>query len=183
MRRIIVLFLSVFFIGSVAIAASDGELARQFMAEHPLPVPAPAPAPVPAANKAAADGEVARVKTAAGTVTVVRAGKVILLKKDENIYTGDTLKTGVDGSVGVTFRDNTILSLGPNSIVVIQEFLFAPAQGKLSIVTRIIKGTAAYLSGVIAKLAPQSVRFETPVATVGFRGTTVLVKIEEEEAK
>lgn len=103
-----------------------------------------------------------------------------LFAEQKTIYTGDTIKTGADGSVGVTFRDNTILSLGPNSVVVIQEFLFAPAQGKLSLVTRLIKGTAAYLFGVIAKLSPQSVRFETPVATVGFRGTKVLVKIDEE---
>lgn len=179
MRRVIILLLWLFFMGTAAMAASDSELARQLMAEHPLPVPLPAPA----ASKAAAGEEVARVKTFAGTVTIARTDKVILIKKDEKIYTGDTLKTGADGSVGIMFRDNTILSLGPESAVIISEFLFAPAQGKLAIVTRLIKGTAAYLSGIIAKLSPQSVRFETPVATVGFRGTKLLVKIDEEEAK
>lgn len=201
MRRILVLSLSILCICTAAIAATDSELAREYMAEHPLPValpepapasaPAPAPAPVSAtapataqaAGKAEADGEVARVKTFAGKAAIARAEKEIPVNKDEKIYQGDTLKTGTDGSVGITFRDNTVLSMGPNSVVVIHEFLFAPAQGKLSIVTRLIKGTAAYLSGIIAKLSPQSVRFETPVATVGFRGTKILVSIEEEGAK
>jgi len=163
---------------NAAMGASDSELARQHMAEHPLPLPLP----VSTASKTSADGEVARVKNVAGMATVTRNGKVIPANKDERIYQGDTLKTGANGSVGITFKDNTILSLGPNSVVFISEFLFAPAQGKLSIVTRLIKGTAAYLSGVIAKLSPQSVRFETPVATVGFRGTKVLVKIDEGES-
>ena len=132
---------------------------------------------------AASDGEVARVKTFAGTATIARNEKMIPANRDEKIFIGDTRKTGADGSMGITFRDNTILSLGPNSVVVIHEFLFAPAQGKLSIVTRLIKGTAAYLSGVIAKLSPQSVRFETPVATVGFRGTKLLVRIDEGSSK
>jgi len=181
MKRIIILSIWVFFMCSAAMAASDGELARQYMEEHPLPITLPLT--LPAASKAAASGEVARVKTIAGTATIARADKVIPVSKDESIYTGDTLKTGANGSVGITFKDNTILSLGPDSVVVIQEFLFAPAQGKLSIVTRMIKGTAAYFSGIIAKLSPQSVRFETPVATVGFRGTKFLVKIEEEASK
>ena len=181
MKRIIYSAFLLFLLCTAAGAASDSELARQLMAEHPLPPSQPLPAP--AANKAAAGGEVARVKTYTGTATIARTDRVLSLQKDEKIYVGDTLKTGADGSLGITFRDNTILSLGPNSTVVISEFLFAPAQGKLSIVTRIIKGTAVYLAGVIAKLSPQSVRFETPVATVGFRGTRFLVKIDDRESK
>jgi hypothetical protein len=177
MMRIIVLSLSLLFICTAAMAASDSELARQYMAEHPLPITLPSSVK----TKAAIDGPAAKVKTFTGTATITRKEKVIPASRDEKIYIGDTLKTGAEGSIGITFRDNTILSLGPNSVVVIQEFLFAPAQGKLSIVTRLMKGTAAYLSGVIAKLSPQSVRFETPVATVGFRGTKILVKIEDGE--
>jgi hypothetical protein len=154
------------------------------MEEHPTPgtTPTPAQAPAPVAGKTAlvpSDGEIARVKTFQGSVQIERTGKALPVNRDEKIYKGDTLKTGADGSMGITFRDNTLLSLGPDSTVIMNEFLFDPAQGKLSIVTRIIKGTAAYLSGIIAKLSPQSIRFETPVATVGFRGTRFLVKIEE----
>jgi len=59
----------------------------------------------------------------------------------------------------------------------INEFQFSPAEGKLSIVTRLLKGTSAYVSGIIGKLSPKSVRFETPVANIGIRGTKFAVKI------
>lgn len=153
---------------------SDSEIARKYMAEHPLTV-VEKPAVV------APDGDVARVKTFTGTASIVRANKVIPVNRDAKLYQGDTLRTGKDGSLGIIFRDNTLLSLGPNSAVIIEEFLFSPAQGKLSIVTRMLKGTAAYLSGVIAKLSPKSVRFLTPVGNVGFRGTKFLVRIDAEE--
>ena len=171
---------------------SDSEIARKYMAEHPLPVVEKpvvvAPAvdrPAPIVKKpfvVAPDGDVARVKTFTGTASIMRANKVFPVNRDAKLYQGDTIRTGKDGSLGIIFRDNTLLSLGPNSAVIIEEFLFSPAQGKLSIVTRMLKGTAAYLSGVIAKLSPKSVRFLTPVANVGFRGTKFLVRIDEEES-
>ena len=80
--------------------------------------------------------------------------------------------------MGVVFNDDTSLSLGPKSILVIDEFVFAPKQGKFSMVIRMVKGTAAYLSGLISKLAPESAHFETPSASIGFRGTQCLVKVE-----
>jgi hypothetical protein len=80
----------------------------------------------------------------------------------------------------VILKDDTSLSLGPNSVVVVDQFLFAPAEGKLSLVTRMVQGTAVYISGIIAKLSPQSVRLETPNATIGTRGTRFLVKVDED---
>jgi hypothetical protein len=97
----------------------------------------------------------------------------------DKILMGDSLKTGPEGSLGMIFKDDTLLSIGPQSEITISEFLFSPAEGKLSIVTRLLKGTAAYLTGIIAKLSPESVRFETPVANIGIRGTKFAVKIED----
>ena len=128
---------------------------------------------------AASDGPIGSIKTTKGTASIVRQEKVILAKIGERIFEGDILRTGADGSLGVIFKDDTLLSLGPNSELAIDEFLFAPAQGKLSFVTRMLRGTAAYLSGIIAKLSPESVRFETPVGSVGIRGTKFVVKIDE----
>ena len=90
----------------------------------------------------------------------------------------DTLQTGSDGALGVIFKDDTVLSLGPDSLLVIDEFVFAPMEGELSIVTRMLKGTVAYLSGVIAKLSPESARFETPMATLGIRGTRFVAEVK-----
>jgi hypothetical protein len=114
-----------------------------------------------------------------GTAAVVRQDQILPAKAGLEIQANDTLRTGTDGSIGVVFHDDTLLSLGPGSVLVIDEFVYAPRQGKLSLVFRMIKGTAVYLSGLIAKLAPDSVRFVTPSASVGFRGTKFAVKVEE----
>jgi hypothetical protein len=114
-----------------------------------------------------------------GTAVVVRQDQILPAKAGLEIQANDTLRTGTDGSIGVVFHDDTLLSLGPGSVLVIDEFFYAPRQGKLSLVFRMIKGTAVYLSGLIAKLAPDSVRFVTPSASVGFRGTKFAVKVEE----
>ncbi len=128
---------------------------------------------------AASDGSVGRVKTIKGSATIVRGQSSLPAVFNEKVFQGDTLRTGSDGSLGVMLKDDTSLSLGPNSEVVIDQFLFAPAEGKLSLVARMLRGTAVYLSGVIAKLSPQSVRFETPNASIGVRGTRFLVQVGE----
>jgi hypothetical protein len=133
-----------------------------------------------ATSAAASDGSVGTMKMVKGPASIVRGQSVIPAVSNGKVFQGDTLKTGTDGSLGVVFKDDTIISLGPNSELVVDVFLFAPAEGKLAIVTRMLKGTAAYLSGIIAKLSPQSVRFETPVATIGIRGTRFLVKVGED---
>ena len=80
--------------------------------------------------------------------------------------------------MGVIFRDDTTLSLGPDTRIVIDEFLFSPAEGKLGFVSSISKGTAAYLSGKINKLSPGATRVETPLAVLGIRGTRFLIEVE-----
>jgi hypothetical protein len=114
-----------------------------------------------------------------GTASVVRQDQILPAKAGLEIQANDTLRTGTDGSIGVVFHDDTFLSLGPGSVLVIDEFVYAPRQGKLSLVFRMMKGTAVYLSGLIAKLAPDSVHFVTPSASVGVRGTKFAVKVEE----
>jgi len=96
------------------------------------------------------------------------------------IWENDTLRTGGSGSIGIVFNDDTFLSLGPGSVLIIDEFVFAPKQGKFSIVVRMLKGTAAYLSGLISKLSPDSAHFKTPTASIGIRGTKFVARVEGE---
>ncbi len=113
-----------------------------------------------------------------GTATVLRQDQILPAQAGMEIQAHDTLRTGSDGSVGMVFKDDTLLSLGPDSSLVVDDFVFAPRQGKFSIVLRMMKGTAVYLSGLIAKLSPDSVRFLTPSASIGIRGTKFAVKVE-----
>jgi hypothetical protein len=119
------------------------------------------------------------VKTSAGAVAIRRGGQDIPAPVGSKLLAGDTLVTGAGGSLGIILRDDSTLSLGPESILVIEEFLFSPAEGKLGFLARITRGTMAYVSGLIGKSAPGSARFETPVATIGIRGTRFAVKVGE----
>jgi hypothetical protein len=126
----------------------------------------------------ALDAPVASIKTIHGTNTILRATLPVEAIKGSKIYQGDILKTGPDGGLAIVFRDDTLLSLGPNSEIAITEFLFSPAEGKLSFLTRLVRGTAACITGIIGKLSPESVRFETPVANIGIRGTKFAVMVD-----
>jgi hypothetical protein len=123
---------------------------------------------------------VAIVKKISGSATVFRQGQPIPATNGLEIWENDTVCTGRDGSIGIVFNDDTFLSLGPGSILVIEEFVFAPKQGKFSIVIMMLKGTAAYLSGLISKLSPDSAHFKTPTASIGIRGTKFVAKVEGE---
>ena len=95
------------------------------------------------------------------------------------VYEADTLRTGADGRVGLTLKDDTRLSLGPSSEIRLDKFAYAPAEGRLGFVLNVVRGMAAYVSGRIAKLAPDAVRLETPAAIVGVRGTTVVLRASQ----
>lgn len=127
-----------------------------------------------------ASAPVAVVKNVSGSSTVVRQGQNITAINGMEIWENDTLRTGRNGSIGIVFTDDTFLSLGPGTVLIIDEFVFAPKQGKFSIVIRMVKGTAAYLSGLISKLSPDSAHFKTPTASIGIRGTKFVAKVDGE---
>jgi hypothetical protein len=118
-----------------------------------------------------------RIKLVTGQVFVVRGGTAIPAEVGQAVLESDALRTGADGRLGVTLRDDTRLSLGPASEVRLDSFLYTPAEGRLGLVLNFIRGMAVYVSGKIAKLAPDSIRLETPGAIVGVRGTTVAVQV------
>ena len=118
------------------------------------------------------------VKTASGEAVILRGGRSLAAQPGSTLMLGDLLSTGTSGTLGVILRDDTVLSLGPSSQTRIERFAFDPAQGNLGMVLRVTRGLIEYLSGKISKLAPGSVRIETPVATLGIRGTHLLARIE-----
>lgn len=117
------------------------------------------------------------VKTAAGSVYIVRQNATLAAKPGDAVFASDALRTGPDGAIGVTLRDDTRISLGPTSEVRIDRYVYAPGEGGLGMVLKFVRGAAVYVSGRIAKLAPDSIRLEAPAAIVGVRGTTVAVRV------
>lgn len=128
---------------------------------------------------AAAQDTIGVVRSVEGKATVTRGGEVLPAAVGMKLMVDDTLMTGADGSMGIILRDNSTLSIGPKSSLAVQRFLFSPAEGKLGLLVRLSRGTMAYLSGLIGKLAPESALFETPVASIGIRGTRFAVKVDD----
>jgi hypothetical protein len=121
---------------------------------------------------------VGRIKVVSGSAFILRQSATIPAELGQAVFETDGLRTGADGRIGVTLKDDTRVSLGPNSEARIDRFVYAPADGRLGFVFNIVRGVAAYVSGQIAKLAPDSIRLETPAAIVGVRGTSLAVRVE-----
>jgi hypothetical protein len=95
-----------------------------------------------------------------------------------HLLANDLLQTLGDGRLGVILQDGTRLGLGPNTELKIDQFVYEPAEGKFALLVRLTRGVLAYVSGRIARLAPDAVTVETPVGVVGLRGTHFAVSIE-----
>jgi hypothetical protein len=117
------------------------------------------------------------VKTVSGEAFILRDGHRLAALPGSALVLGDVLSTGATGALGVILRDDTILSLGPSTETHLEKFAFEPSDHKLAMVLRVTRGLFEYVSGRIAKLAPGSVRIETPVATLGVRGTRFVARI------
>jgi hypothetical protein len=135
------------------------------------------------AGTAIAGETIGVVRNVSGDATVTRGEKSLPAAPGLKLQVGDTLVTGKDGALGVILRDDSSLSIGPESRLVLRSFLFSPSEGTFDLVARITQGTMAYLSGLIGKLAPEKARFETPTATIGIRGTRFAVQVGELSAR
>ena len=135
----------------------------------------------PARAQDSAGNTIGYVKTVQAEASIVVAGKSTTAEPGMAVQMGQMLKTGPKGSMGVTFRDNTIMSFGPNTEVVVDEYLYAPGKGDLKLGATLSKGTLQYVSGIIAKLKPEAVTVKTPVGLIGVRGTRYVVLVEDDK--
>lgn len=118
------------------------------------------------------------VKTYDPVASAIRNGVEVGLKVGSEIFEGDTIVTDSNGAVGIIFTDGAVLTLGPSGKLIVENFLFKPAEKNVSFISRIIKGTVAFASGAIGRISPGSVQFETPTATLGLRGTKILIEVD-----
>jgi hypothetical protein len=127
----------------------------------------------------AEEAPVGYVKTLSGTATVTHGGIATAAALAMPVYEHDRLETGGNGELGVTFRDNTRISLGPDSRIELKHYVFKPASEEYGFLLRLAYGTIEYISGLTEKLAPDAMSIETPGFTVGARGTRLLVRAEK----
>lgn len=128
---------------------------------------------------AAGEEPIGYVKTITGDASVTTDDKKVVAAVGTPLYQGSVMETGKKGSMGVTFKDGTVMSFGADTVFKVDEFLYAPTQGKLKFASKLAKGSLNYVSGVIEKLKPDAVVVTTPKGNIGVRGTQFLVVVEE----
>ena len=127
------------------------------------------------AGTAAAD-DAGRVKILKGAVTIERAGQSLPATVGMRLQEGDIVKTGRDGSAGVTFNDDSLLSIGPDSTLAIDRFAFDSTTHAGRFDASLRQGTLSAVSGKIAKQSPEAMKVRTPSTILGVRGTEFVVR-------
>ncbi len=119
------------------------------------------------------------VKRSLGTVTLERGGQVQAVRPGTVVRMGDVLRTGADGAAGITLSDDTLLTAGPGSELVISDYRFDPVSHDGKLLASLWRGTLGVVTGLIGKKAPENVNVQTRSLVLGVRGTEFIVETGE----
>lgn len=128
--------------------------------------------------RAAGEAAIGQIKSASGEVTVLRGGVSQKVTAGDRVFQADVLATGPDGSVGITFADNSMMSLGPDSRLSLDQFVFDTTTHEGVFDSSLSSGTLAVKSGQIVKQTPEAMKVRTPGALLGVRGTEFVVRAD-----
>ncbi|WP_354136039.1 VCBS domain-containing protein [Bradyrhizobium sp. LB11.1] len=126
----------------------------------------------PGADAAQVIGHVTKLT---GSATAIRNGVSVILNNGDNVEKGDVVSTGSDSTLGVTFIDGTVFGLSSNARMVLNEMVYDPNGSNNSSLLSLVAGTITFVAGETAKHG--DMKIDTPVATMGIRGTAVLTEI------
>ena len=119
------------------------------------------------------------VKTSRGDARVERAGQILALQAGDVVVQGDLVLTGVDGYVGITMADETLLTLGPRAHLAVDAYTFDPRTQEGHFLVTLTRGVLSVVTGLIAKRSPDSFVVKTRISTMGVRGTEFIVEANE----
>ena len=128
---------------------------------------------------AAHAADIGQVKIAKGQVTIERQGKAMPAAVGARLQVADVVRTGADGSVGITMDDDSLLSAGPNSALSLDNYAFDTTTNQGRLDTSLNTGTLSVISGRIAKQTPDAMTVRTPNAILGVRGTEFVVSAND----
>jgi Ca2+-binding RTX toxin-like protein len=128
------------------------------------------------------DQLIGTVNTAEGNVFTTRAdGTRTELNEGDPVYQGDVLETDDEGAISLKFVDSTEFALDKGSRLVMVEMVFDAQTGEGSSSFTVVQGIFTFVSGQIAKSGSGTMTVNTPVATIGIRGTKATIKVSSED--
>lgn len=122
--------------------------------------------------------DIGQIKTTSGSAWVLRGDDKLPASIGLPLFSSDVIETGADGSVGMTFVDNSRMSAGPKSRIELERFRFNPVTHEGESLTRVKRGTLSVVSGQLARQSPQAMTVHTPSSILAVRGTSFLVKVD-----
>lgn len=128
---------------------------------------------------ALAASPIGQVKTLTGTVHILRAGERLPAAVGTPVEAADTIVTGANGRVGITFVDDSRFSAGPGTEIALERFSFDSTTHEGRFHSRLGRGTLTVTSGKLVREDPAAMTVQTPSALLGVRGTTFLVRVGE----
>ncbi len=120
---------------------------------------------------------IGHIKRLAGAVSVERGGRTLPLQPGSPLYQGDRIRTGRDAYAGITLADDTLLSTGPGSLLVLSRFAFDPITQDGELGLSLPHGSLSSVSGLIAKKAPEKVEIKGRNVVLGVRGTEFILEV------
>ncbi len=123
-----------------------------------------------------AEDPIGQVKTETGTVTLERQGTTQPVAIGDHVFQSDVIVTAAGGTVGITFADNSMMSLGPDSRLALDQFRFDTTTHDGVFDSSLQKGTLDVRSGQIVRQTPEAMHIRTPAALLGVRGTEFVVR-------
>lgn len=118
------------------------------------------------------------IKKINGEVSIQREGKELKVQLGDMVYEKDIISTSQNSSVGIIFKDNTLVSLGANTEFIIEQYIFEPANQKESFIARLTKGTMTCLTGLMSKINPDAMKIKAKTASIGIRGTHFAISVD-----
>lgn len=121
------------------------------------------------------------IKNVNGAVQIEREGSSLNAKVGVSVHEKDRITVPAESSIGISMNDETLLSLGQNSSMVIDKYAFNPVTREGKVETSILKGTLRFVTGLIGHEHPENIAINTPVAMMGIRGTDFIVEVPDDE--
>jgi hypothetical protein len=118
------------------------------------------------------------IKVSKGDVHIQRAGASLPAPVGAAVRPSDVIVTGADGSAGITFTDNSLVSVGPDTVFAIDKYRFDTTTYAGEFEGNLKQGKLAAVSGKMVKQSPESMRIRTPSAVMGVRGTEFVVQVD-----
>lgn len=123
---------------------------------------------------------IGEVEEAEGQVTALRDGQQINLQVGDPVYLEDEIISEAGEAIGLRLVDGTQFSIAENSRMVLDEFVYDPNAGQGAVAISVLSGAFSFVSGQASAFGPDAMTVNTPVGTMGIRGTKVIGRIDLE---